>query len=91
MIKQVHLIISGMVQGVLFRASAQNTARKLNVSGFVKNLSDGSVELIAQGEEAMLNRLIEWSRKGPLGARVENVEITWQTAEPQFKGFNIRY
>ena len=57
--KQVHLRISGRVQGVFFRASATHIARGLEIGGFVRNLTDGSVELIGEGEEEALNRLID--------------------------------
>ena len=90
MIKQVHFVVSGVVQGVFFRASAQNSARKLQLSGFVKNLPDGSVEVVAEGEEVLLNRFIEWCRKGPPGARVENVSVSWKDPENRFNGFGIR-
>ncbi len=90
MIKQVRLNISGFVQGVLFRASAQNAAQKLKLSGSVRNLPDGSVEVIAEGEEAFLNRLIEWCQKGPPGAKVDNVSIFWKEPEKHFSGFDIR-
>ena len=90
MIKQVHLIISGYVQGVLFRANAQNAARKLQLSGFVHNLPDGSVEIVAEGEEAILNRLIEWCWKGPPAARVEHVAVSWHDATHKFSGFSVR-
>ncbi len=87
--KQVRLIISGIVQGVFFRGTTQRQARSLSLNGFVRNLSDGTVEVIAEGEEAYLNRLIEWCRKGPPGARVENIQIIWKDTE-DMKGFNIR-
>lgn len=88
--KRVHLVISGYVQGVFFRASAQGAARSLKLTGFVRNLPDGSVEAVAEGEEPMLNRFLEWCRKGPPGARVANVSVTWEDAQKDFKGFNIR-
>lgn len=90
MMKQVQLNITGFVQGVFFRASAQNAARKLQLTGFVRNLPDGSVELVAEGEEALLNRLIDWSQKGPSGSRVDNVSISWKDVENKFNGFSIR-
>lgn len=90
MIKQVHLIISGFVQGVLFRASAQSAARKLQLSGFIRNLPNGTVEIVAEGEETFLDRLIEWCRKGPPAAKVDQVSVSWREAEKQFSGFNIR-
>jgi len=88
--KQVHLIISGVVQGVLFRASASSVARSLKLSGFVRNISNGSVEVVATGDEELLNRLIDWCRKGPSGALVEHVEIEWSEPAQEFSHFQIR-
>lgn len=88
--KQVHLIISGVVQGVLFRSSALQIARSLKLTGFVHNLSNGSVEVVAAGHEEFLNRMIDWCRRGPPGARVEHVEINWQEPTQAFDRFQIR-
>ena len=88
--KQVQLVISGIVQGVFFRASALAVARSLKLSGFVRNLSNGRVEVIAEGEEQALARMIEWCRKGPPGARIEEVEVTWAEATGQFQHFTIQ-
>jgi len=88
--KQVHLIISGVVQGVLFRSSASNIACSLKLNGFVRNLSNGSVELVAVGEEEFLGRMIDWCRKGPPGARVEDIEIEWNQPIQEFNYFQIR-
>lgn len=86
--KQVHLLILGRVQGVFFRASASHAARNLRINGFVRNLSDGSVELVGEGEEEALKRLIDWCRKGPPGAYVNRVETEWKEPTDEFNGFN---
>ena len=88
--KQVHLIISGVVQGVFFRASVSQVARLLKLTGFVRNLSNGNVEVVAAGEEELINRMIDWCRKGPPGARVEHVEVNWKEIPQVFEHFQIR-
>lgn len=88
--KRVHLIISGMVQGVFFRASASSAARKLGLSGWVKNVPNGAVELVAEGEEESLKKLIGWCRTGPSGARVEQVDTKWIEATGEYEGFGVR-
>ncbi|MBI4372698.1 MAG: acylphosphatase [Candidatus Omnitrophica bacterium] len=88
--KQIHLIISGFVQGVFFRSSASDIARSLSLSGYVRNLSNGKVELVAEGDEPSLRRLIEWCKKGPSGARVDDIKVEWKEAANQFERFAIR-
>ena len=88
--RAARLIVSGLVQGVFFRASAAREARKYNLNGYVRNLSDGNVEVLAQGDELLLERLIEWCRKGPTSARVDSVEISWIKPSQNFQGFDIR-
>ena len=89
--KKVHLIISGRVQGVFFRASASRVARGLKINGFVRNLAGGNVELVGEGEEEALKRLADWCRKGPPGAQVTGVELDWQEPTGEVSGFNVRY
>ena len=88
--KQAHLLIAGRVQGVFFRASVSSIARGLQINGFVRNLADGSVELVGEGEEEALNRLIDWCRKGPPGAYVDQVETQWGEPTNKFSSFNTR-
>ncbi|MBI4358958.1 MAG: acylphosphatase [Candidatus Omnitrophica bacterium] len=88
--KQIHLLISGFVQGVFFRASVAQSARALKLSGFVRNLSNGSVELVAEGQEEALRTIAEWCRRGPPGAQVKDVHEEWGDAEGRFEGFQIR-
>ena len=87
--KQVHLLISGVVQGVFFRASTSHAARALGLTGFVRNRSDGDVEVVAEGEEGSLEKMIGWCRKGPSGARVESVDVKWSEATDQYRDFRI--
>lgn len=86
---QVQLIISGLVQGVWFRASAKQEADKLGLKGFVRNIED-DVEAVAIGDEDKVNKFIEWCKKGPSGANVENVEVKDIELNEEFKEFEIR-
>ena len=88
--KQIHLLVSGLVQGVFFRASASYEARRLNLVGFAGNLPNGAVEVVAEGEEEALRKMADWCRKGPIGARVESVEISWNETTGQFNDFRTR-
>ncbi len=88
---RVHILISGEVQGVFFRSNTRDFANGLGLKGWVRNLTDGRVEVVAEGEKSLLERLIEFCRKGPPGARVENIEIEWEENKDEFEGFDIRY
>lgn len=88
---RVHLKITGRVQGVGFRASTRRRARDLGLTGWVKNLADGSVEAVAEGNEDDLEKLISWCKNGPRRARVDEVNVNWKDYEDEFNGFNIRY
>jgi acylphosphatase len=81
--KHVRITVYGKVQGVFFRASAQEVAVQYGVKGFVKNQSDGSVYIEAEGEGAVLDRFIAWCHQGPPQARVDRVEVV----EGNFKSF----
>lgn len=89
--KQVILKIHGRVQGVFFRDSIRNKARKLDLTGWVSNESNGTVKVVAEGEEGKLEELIKWCYNGPVIARVEKINIKWQEAAGQFEGFEIKY
>ena len=78
-LKQVQLFVRGRVQGVYFRASAQREAKRLGVTGWVKNRPDGAVEIFAEGEEEELKELIGWANRGPTAARVERVDVRWRS------------
>jgi acylphosphatase len=87
--ERVHLMIQGRVQGVAFRYATQDAAQRLGVKGWVRNRQDGKVELLAEGEREKLDQLVTWCHRGPSLARVDEVEVEWQEAEGEFKGFFI--
>jgi acylphosphatase len=83
-------IVSGRVQGVGFRYFARNKALELNLTGWVRNLPDGSVEVTASGPVLELERLLHCLREGPVGSRVQKVELQWLPEPQEFRGFEIR-
>lgn len=89
--KQVILKIYGRVQMVLFRDSTRRKAKQLGLTGWVSNESDGTVKVVAEGEEKKLEELIKWCYNGPALAQVEKIDIDWQEATGQFEGFEIKY
>ena len=76
--KRAHLLIGGRVQGVGFRYSTTIEADSLGLSGWVRNLPDGRVEVVAEGPRAVVERLIEWCRQGPRYAWVDKVDVDWE-------------
>jgi acylphosphatase len=86
--KQVHLYISGFVQGVGYREFIKREARKIGLKGWVRNLSDRRVEVLAQGDEASLKKLIEISKKGPFLSEVKNVSIEQTEISEKFDTFD---
>lgn len=88
--QQVRIIISGRVQRVGFRWSAKNEADQLGVTGYVRNMPDGKVEIIAQGPQAAVEALIAWSRRGPSFARVSNMDVTKLAAQGRYTEFTLR-
>jgi len=87
----VHLVVEGRVQGVFFRASTQSTAVSLGLTGWVRNVSDGTVEVHAVGDRDALDRFIRWCWQGPPGARVTGVRVSEVPVIKAFSGFHIRY
>ena len=85
---RARLRIHGLVQGVFYRASARQQAQTLGLSGFVRNCDDGSVEVVAEGEDAAVEKLIAWCRIGPRDARVTDVEIERGPATGEFRSFS---
>ena len=84
-------VIRGEVQWVGFRAFTERQAGRLGLTGFVHNLLDGAVEVMAEGDETSLKILLEELHQGPRAARVEEVSVTWQQATGKYKDFQIRY
>ena len=91
MMARAHIIVTGLVQGVFFRFNTVQKAQELNVYGLVRNLRDGRVEIICEGAEGRVNKLVEWSKKGPEGAYVKNAHITWEQYTGDFETFEIAY
>jgi acylphosphatase len=90
MIMRVDIKVFGRVQGVFFRDRTNKKAKELNLTGWVENEPDGSVKIIAEGEKENLEKLIEWTRKGPLLARVDKVEVKWEEGKGEFEKFETR-
>lgn len=90
MTKHFNITVSGKVQGVFYRASTKRKAEELGISGFVKNMPDGSVYIEAEGEMPQLSGLIDWCKIGPRHSNVENVHFV-PGEVMNFKGFDIRY
>lgn len=90
MSRTVNILISGRVQGVYFRRFTLNKAKDLGIKGTVRNRDDGRVEIVAQAEASILEAFIRWCHKGPITARVDQVEIIdMQTSENEFSSFEI--
>ena len=87
--KRYHVHISGRVQGVFFRANTWKRARELALTGWVRNLPDGSVESVFEGEASAAEAMLTWSRVGSPPSRVDNVEVLEETATGEFTGFEI--
>ena len=86
---QAHAIIQGRVQGVFFRVETRRAARGYGVSGWVRNLPDGTVEAVFEGTREQVEQVLEWCRKGPPLGRVDGVDVKWKNATGSFGSFNI--
>lgn len=90
MSERIELRITGMVQGVFFRASTQAKAHELGLTGWVRNAPDGSVELVAEGHAEALAAFERWCHAGPSAARVDRVDARRATATGEFASFHVR-
>jgi acylphosphatase len=88
---RIHLVITGRVQGVWYRASAQEQAQTLGLSGWVRNQANGDVEVVAEGPRSALEALLEWCGNGPPMAHVGNVQVRWEEPLEETQDFHIRY
>ena len=87
---RLHAIIEGRVQGVGYRYFVEENASALGITGWVRNRWDGSVEVLAEGERLLLEKLIAVMDQGPRSARVSEIKQDWQAATGEFSRFNIR-
>lgn len=89
--KRAHLIISGRVQGVFFRARTKAMADSLDLTGWVRNLRDGSVEAVFEGSDEAVEQAVEWCRKGPSRAIVDNISRKEGPYTGEFESFKVVY
>jgi len=88
---RVRVFVKGKVQGVFFRQALKIKSKQYNVLGWVKNLADGRVEAVLEGDEENINNLVEWCHGGPANARVEDVEIRNENFADEFSKFKVLY
>ena len=89
--QQAHVWITGRVQGVFFRAATRDQAIVFGLKGWVRNLRDGRVEAVLKGPSEQVKRMLDWCWQGPPHAYVGDVKIEWETVDPGFDDFSIRY
>ena len=89
--KRAHIFVSGRVQGVFFRDHTQRLANSLNLTGWVRNLRDGRVEVLAEGDKENIEDLIKGLKQGPPLARVKKVDVEWGDYKGEFEDFRITY
>ena len=87
---RAHAVISGRVQGVSFRYYAYHEALKHGLKGWVRNLSDGRVEALFEGDRQAIERVLAWCKLGPPAAQVDEVQVEWQDSSEQLEAFNVR-
>ena len=88
---QVHIRVVGMVQGVGFRWFVKQAANRLGLTGFVRNLPDGSVEVVVEGERGLVGEMVSEVRRGPRWAQVNHVQVTERSYTGKFKEFSVRF
>jgi acylphosphatase len=88
---RARIVVSGMVQGVFFRDNTRRWASSLDLTGWVRNLGDGRVEALAEGDKEKVDELIARLQEGPPLARVENVDVEWEDYKGEFKDFRVTY
>lgn len=86
---KAHVLVSGRVQGVFFRAETARTAVANHVTGWIRNLPNGQVEAVFEGEQKNVEILVEFCKRGPSGAYVETAEVTWKNWKGDFSDFRI--
>lgn len=88
---RAHVLVSGKVQGVYFRQNTKQVATQHKVAGWVRNLPDGRVEAILEGDEAAVSEVIKWCHVGPPKASVQDVNVKFEKYTGEFAGFDISY
>jgi len=88
---RAHVFISGRVQGVFFRLNTKKEADRLGVAGWVRNLADGRVEAVFEGKERNVEQMVDWTRQGPIWAKIDDFSALWEDYSGEFPAFEIRY
>lgn len=88
---RAHVYVSGRVQGVFYRDYAQRQARAHGVTGWVRNLRDGRVEAVFEGEEEAVRKMVAWCHRGSPNAYVTDVQVEYEPYRGEFKNFRVRY
>lgn len=88
---RAHVFVSGTVQGVYFRQNTKDVATRHNVTGWVRNLQDGRVEAVLEGNEVDVNEVIEWCHVGPQKAKVDDVNVKLEKYTGEFADFSVNY
>ena len=86
---RAELVITGRVQGVFYRGSAQDEGERLGLTGEIANLPDGSVHALVEGPKDKVEQFIAWCRRGPPSAKVEEVKVSWGEPRGDFRGFRV--
>jgi acylphosphatase len=90
-VTEAHVVVSGRVQGVFFRASTRDVASRFGVRGYVRNLPGRQVEAVLQGERSAVDKVIAFLREGPPGAVVTGFAVDWRDPVEPYEGFHVRY
>jgi len=88
---RAHVYVRGLVQGVFFRHETRKRAERLSVGGWVRNLPDGRVEAVFEGEQDSVEKMLEFCKSGPPGAEVHGTEVHWEQWKGEFQDFRIGY
>jgi acylphosphatase len=88
---RVRVLVSGRVQGVFFRVETADMAKRLGLTGWVRNLLDGRVEALFEGEKEHVEKVLEFCRRGPPGARVQSLNLKWEEWKGEFQNFRVAY
>lgn len=91
MMTRAHIYVRGLVQGVYFRHYTEMTANRLGLTGWVRNLRDGRVEVVCEGPEERVDEMVEWCKEGPRSAVVKGIELSWEEYTGEFAAFHVRY
>ncbi|HVF69118.1 MAG TPA: acylphosphatase [Xanthomonadales bacterium] len=88
--KQAHIFVSGVVQGVGYRYFVRSNARKLGLTGWVRNTTNGKVEAVLRGSQEQIEQMLALCRQGPMLSEVKNIQLEWEEGNEEFESFEVR-